>query len=95
MKRILLGALTLICTSNLLLGCSEIINSDYTSSDKDGVLISIEKNVCFGANQDIKVITFGEEKLENYSIQKNDDGTKDVILHLSTNTNKYRKEENK
>ena len=95
MKRILLGALTLICTSNLLLGCHETINSGYTSSDKDGVLISIENNDWFGANQDIKVITFGEEKLENYSIQKNDDGTKDVILHLSINTNKYRKEENK
>lgn len=93
MKRILLGALTLICTSSLLLGCSKIINSDYTSSDKDGVLISIEKNGWFGANQDIKVITFGEEKLENYSIQKNDDGSKDVILHLSTNTNQYRKED--
>ena len=95
MKRILLGTLTLIFTSSLLLGCSETINSGYTSSDKDGVLISIENNIMCGANQDIKVVTFGEEKLDNYSIQKNNDGTKDVILHLSTNTNKYRKEENK
>lgn len=88
MKKILLTALSLTILSTSILGCSKEI-----SSDDDSVLITIEKNGVCGANQDIKVITWGKEELETYSIQNNDDGTRDVILHLSDSTKKYRKED--
>lgn len=88
MKKILLTALSLTILSTSIIGCSKEI-----SSNEDGVLITIEKNGVCGANQDIKVITWGKEELETYSIQNNDDGTRDVILHLSDSTKKYRKED--
>lgn len=70
----------MISSMTLLSGCSSYDNEVHVKGTR--YLITVEHNGIAGANQDIKVITWGDYTLNSYKTIENEDGSYDVILNI-------------